>query len=95
MSVVGKPLPHLFGDCDQIGATMIIAESLQEGQFVLPGPIEDLAHQAVLAAEEKQQHPRAGTDGSGQRAQREIGKSSLEDIVITGLQQLDPAGRGG
>jgi len=48
---------------------MIGAETPQGDEFILAGATQDLPDQAVLAPEEKEQYPRARSDGSGERAE--------------------------
>ena len=70
------------------GLASQLAIGAPERQLVAAGPREQRADQPVLAAEQEQQHARAGPDRRGQRAQRQVGEAVLEDVPVCGLQQL-------
>jgi hypothetical protein len=67
---IGQPAPQHRGDLrEPILRPPGRVDRGQQGQFLGAGPGEQRAYQAVLAAEQVEQDPRAGTDGRRQRAQ--------------------------
>ena len=97
MVLRGQPGPDPLGHHRQPGRPILtkITDSLQQLELVSPRAREQGPDQAVLAAEQVQQDPWTGTDGRGERAQRQVRQAVLERVPIPGLQQFEVSCRRG
>lgn len=87
----GKPTPHLTRNGGEILA--VVTKPVEELELLDAGPGKQGPEQSVLALEQEEQDTRTRADG-GERAQRQVRQTVLENLVVRALEQLVASRRG-
>ena len=84
----GQPRPDRLGRRRRPARRARPPHLVEDGPLVRPGTRQQRLDQAVLAAEQEEQHARAAADRGGQRAQREVREAVLEHVAVGRVEQL-------
>ena len=89
----GEPGPDRLGRRRRSARRPGVPHALEDGQLVRSCAGQQRRDQAVLAAEQEQQHARAAADRGRERAQRQVGEAVVEHVAVGGVEQLTPPRR--
>ena len=89
----GQPPPQRHGGLGE--RALVAAHRVEQRELVGARPLQQRADQAVLGAEEVEQHPRAGADGLGERPQRHPDQAVLAGVPVGAFEQLRASRRFG